>query len=91
MADSKSRSPGRPDPEGDRKLKNVREQLLEEVKTDGAEAALDWIKSRWRIYAALAAACIVAVLVASAWTSLADSREQKGQAALAACTKAVDA
>ncbi len=70
------------------KHKDLREQLLEEVHADGTEAALQWIQSRWKVWAAMASVCIVAVLAYSGWLSLAEKREKQGQAALAACVKA---
>lgn len=70
--------------------KNVREQLLEEVKTDDAEAALDWMKSRWQLWAGLAGAALGAVVLYSIVAAVMDRRDGAGQAEVAACVKALD-
>jgi len=70
--------------------KNVREQLLEEVKTDDAEAALDWMKSRWQLWAGLAGAALGAIIVYSIVAAVLDRRASAGQAEVAACVKALD-
>lgn len=70
--------------------KNVREQLLEEVKTDDAEAALDWMRSRWQLWAGLAGAVLGAIVVYSLVDSIQDRRERAGQAEVAACVKAIE-
>ncbi|MBK7977212.1 MAG: hypothetical protein IPK07_29440 [Deltaproteobacteria bacterium] len=70
--------------------KNVREQLLEEVKTDDAEAALDWMKSRWQLWAGIAGAALGAIVVYAIVVAILDRRDRAGQVEVAACVKALD-
>lgn len=70
--------------------KNVREQLLEEVKTDETEAALDWMKSRWQLWAAIAGVVLGAIVVYSVVVAVLDRRDSAGQVEVAACVKALD-
>ena len=64
MAKAKQSKPNeqQADPRGARK---VREQLLQEIDTDDTEAALEWLKSRWKIWAALAALSLVVIVALS--------------------------
>lgn len=65
-----------------------RAKLFEEIETDSAQAALEWLQSRWRLWAGAAGGIVLAVIVASGWRSYTDGREAKAQDAVAACMKA---